>query len=48
MTDTYLGVTALGVIRLQLAAVYEPGLRDGHQSRWLFRPTMGVQFNSPF
>ncbi|MFT7580881.1 MAG: putative acylesterase/phospholipase RssA [Myxococcota bacterium] len=48
VTEVTLAASLLGLLRIQLAAVYEPGLASGQDARFLLRPTVGFQVNSPF
>jgi len=48
ITEGYLAASVLGLIRLQVAAVYSPGLRNGQEDLVWVRPTLGFQLNSPF
>lgn len=48
VTDAYAAASIFGFLRLQVAGVFEPGLRTGQSDRWALQPTVGVQFNSPF
>jgi predicted acylesterase/phospholipase RssA len=48
MTEAYAAMSILGFLRIQLAGVFGPGLRTGQSDYWAMRPTVGMQFNSPF
>ena len=48
VTDAYLAASLFGLVRLQVAGVFAPGLRSGQSAAWAVRPTVGVQLNSPF
>lgn len=48
MTEAYAAASVFGFLRLQVAVVFEPGLHTGQSDYWALRPTVGMQFNSPF
>jgi hypothetical protein len=48
VTEAYAAASIFGLLRLQVAYVFEPGLRTGQRDYWALRPMAGVQFNSPF
>jgi len=48
VSEAYLSASFLGFVRVQLAGAYYPGLNAGQRDRFALRPTLGVQFNSPF
>ena len=48
MSEAYAAASLFGLLRLQLAVVYEPALVDGQRDLVAVRPTLGFQLNSPF
>jgi hypothetical protein len=48
MSEAYAAASLFGLLRLQVAVVYEPGLADGQRDLVAVRPTLGFQLNSPF
>lgn len=48
VTEGYLSATVLGLLRLQVAANYAPGLETGQKRLYALNPMLGIQINSPF
>lgn len=48
ITEAIGSVSLLGFVRLQLAGVFMPAMQTGQQNLFSIRPSLGMQFNSPF
>jgi hypothetical protein len=48
ITEAIGSVSLLGFVRLQLAGVFMPAMQAAQQNLFSIRPSLGMQFNSPF